>query len=377
MLRKYVAPPFFRRYPSGQIDFFHVEDTYISHTHALRKFFFMHGVPDTTPEDLLRVFPGTLNRLHSPADQFFPGVELDILTTLFFPQIYAFIAPQVSSALVFHLGSPQDGSQAFPPSFEHWWRPDSVFQGNGEEQARRLAQVARGEPLELQPLFPGRWSPQDWKTLFRWYVTHLEQLLRLLLDFAAFADDDGRPRYSTQFKTLLTLKHIATETLLVLTTLPSFIKKTLTFDILDQYATLLTGGTGNQRQAAKAFSQLVNDEWLLDSLGEALKLMPEPFSSYFSNVALHSTRDAIHSSILKGVFVPEKRPASQHQSAYIQKVLRALRNTRHGFFLDPRKFDEALAVYDGNLTEKFPGLAALFWLALLARPRLFLGKLIK
>ena len=108
------------------------------------------------------------------------------------------------------------------------------------------------------------------RDFFRWYVQRLEELYRLVLDFTAFADNEQRPRYSIQFKTLLTLIHIAIETHLVMTTLPSFLRKMVSFDILDQYAALLTRGSSDSKQTATKFSQLVREDWVCGPVREAL-----------------------------------------------------------------------------------------------------------
>jgi len=368
-----VAPAFFDHEPDGRIDFLYANEIYMTHMHLLRKLFLMLDSPGADPERLLNVFPETLSHLRSFSGQAFPETEVSILFTMFYPKIYGFLSPQSTSVLVFHFGTDADASQPFPPSFEHWWRPSGAFQENGEKGSRILDGATRGELSELEPILPSAWDRNQWLALFDWYLRRLENLLHTVLDFSRFASKDRQPRYEVQFKTLLTLMHIAEETVLSLLPLPPFITKTLTCDIIDQYAALRAGGKTDGAEVAK-FKEIVSKNWLLGPLSDSFKSLPSPFSVYFRD-QMESVWNSIESSILKGVFVKDAVPAPEAVDNFVPQVLRALRNTRHGFFLRPNQF-APLASHNANLSDRFPAIGALLWIALLAEPRLFLEPLI-
>lgn len=309
----------------------------------------MHDAPGADPERLLRVFPDTLSHLRSFSGQFFPETEVSLLPTMFYPRMYCFICPQYTSAIIFHLGRAVDAAEPYPASFEHWWRPSEAFQEDGEKRSRIFGQLRDGTLSGLDPIFPSSWDPSEWSVLFDWYLRALEKLLQANLDFSQFATRDRRPRYDVQLKTLLTLMHIAEETVLSLLPLPPFITKTLTFDAIDQYATLRAGG-GTDGDATEKFKELVSEAWLLGPLSDSFRSLPAPFAAYFRGQA-ESVWHSVEASVLSGVFPDDAKPAPEAVDAFVPQVIRALRNTRHGFSSDQVNSSHWRSITEISLTD--------------------------
>jgi hypothetical protein len=372
-LREHVAPWFFTRFPQGRIDFLVIDDDYRWRTYMVRKLYQLWGIPEVSPDAVLRLPPETLVALHGLDQQFVPVLELNVCFGFFYPLIYGFEAHQITSAVLFQFGEGVDAvPPVFPGSFEHWWRSSSAFEER-EKRLRRFRARAEGANVEPEPmLVDRRWERDEWFLFFDRYIEGLNRMYARALNFPLYRGADGTVDYRHHFQMLMTILRLALETELLTSGLIPFLRKTLAFDVIDQFAILLAGGDPNSRKQADLFGTILTRQWLEDRLAGVLTRLPEPFGPALSE-AVKRLSELTHSTVLEGVFVPQKRPSTEAEvEQLVLQVVRQLRNTKHGYFLTDDRFHTHLAAHTGNLTDAFHHVALLLWMSLLEEPAMFL-----
>ena len=373
-LREHVAPWFFTRFPQGRIDFLVIDDDYRWRTYLVRKLYQLWAIPGVSADAVLQLPVQTLVALHGFDQQFVPLLELNVCFGFFYPLIYGFEAHQITSAVLFHFGEGLDAvPPVFPGSVEHWWRSSSAFKET-EAGIRRFQAMAEGTNLEQEPaLVERRWVRDEWFLFFDRYIEGLNKMYARALDFALYRGADGTLDYRYHFQMLMTILRLALETELVTSGLTPFLRKTLAFDVIDQFAVLLAGGDPNPTKQAELFRTILTRQWFEERLAPALGRFPEPLGSVLSEAA-KSLSQAIHSTVLNGVYVPQKRPSTkEEEEQLVLQVMRQLRNTKHGYFLTDDKFHTYLAAHTGNLTDAFHHVALLLWMSLLEEPAMYLN----
>jgi len=372
-LREHVAPWFFTRFPQGRIDFLVIDDDYRWRTYLVRKLYQLWAIPGVSPDAVLQLPAQTLVALHGLDQQFVPLLELNVCFGFFYPLVYGFEAHQITSAVLFHFGEGVDAvPPVFPGSFEHWWRSASAFKER-EERFRRFQAMAQGANLEPEPmLVERRWARDEWFLFFDRYIEGLNGMYARALDFPLYRRADGTVDYRHHFQMLMTILRLALEAELLTSGLTPFLRKTLAFDVIDQFAVLLAGGDPNPSKQAELSGTILTRQWLVDRLAPVLGKFPEPFGSALSK-AVETLSGLIYATVLDGVFVPQKIPSTTEESErLVLQVVRQLRNTKHGYFLTDDRFHTHLAAHTGNLTDAFHHVALLLWMSLLEEPAMFL-----
>jgi hypothetical protein len=235
------------------------------------------------------------------------------------------------------------------------------------------------------------WKDSDWfedveaanaEALLQWWVTRLNVVYSHLLDPTNF-DALGRHDAPRQVATLLTFERLLADLLLVQTGFQGaeLARQQAAFDLLDKAEALLGFGKDGSGQG---FERLLRRASMVTRLDEVWQRLPLQLQSRFRN----HTR-----ALYDGMYEHVRQHAYGHRTtagaikvgppggplkglsleSYVPQLVRAVRNSAHGFIevltSDTRAMRhdrELLATHDGKLPPHFPDRAALIGFALVA-----------
>jgi hypothetical protein len=225
-------------------------------------------------------------------------------------------------------------------------------------------------------------EPATSEALLQWWVTRLNVVYSYLLDPTNF-DNVGRHDAPRQVATLLTFERLLADLLLVQAGFQGseLARQQAAFDLLDKAETLLGFGIQGSGQG---FERLLRRASLIARLDEVWQRMPlqlQPrfrkhtralYDGMYEHVRQHAYSHRTTAAAIK-VGPPGGPLNGLSLESYVPQLVRAVRNSAHGFIevmtsdaAAMRRDRELLTAHDGKLPPHFPDLAALIGFALVA-----------
>jgi hypothetical protein len=244
---------------------------------------------------------------------------------------------------------------------------------------------------DIQAFGPFTWKDSAWfeditsahaEALLQWWVARLNVVYSYLLDPTNF-DALGRHSAPRQVATLLTFERLLADLLLVQTGFQGaeLARQQAAFDLLDKAEALLGFGVSGSGQGFERLLRRVSMVKRLDEVWQRLPLQLQPrfrthtralYDGMYEHVREHSYAHRLTGAAIK-VGPPGGPLVGLPLEGYIPQLVRAVRNSAHGFIdvltsaAPPMRRDrELLATHDGKLPPHFPDLAALIGFALVA-----------
>jgi len=225
-------------------------------------------------------------------------------------------------------------------------------------------------------------APANAEALLQWWVTRLNVVYSHLLDPTNF-EDIGRHDAPRQVATLLTFERLLADLLLIQAGFQGseLARQQAAFDLLDKAEALLGFGKSG---SGHGFERLLRRASMIARLDEVWKRLPLQLQPRFRR---HT------SAVYNGMYEHVRRHAYPHRTtagaikvgppggplnglsleSYVPQLVRAVRNSAHGFIevmtsdAPTMRCDrELLTTHDGKLPPHFPDLAALIGFALVA-----------
>jgi hypothetical protein len=227
------------------------------------------------------------------------------------------------------------------------------------------------------PEFRDGLQASDTELVLPWWLTRLNTLYSYATDPTRFADRWGRHDPARQFAWFLTFERLLADLTLILADpqAPELSRQQASFDLLDKAEALL-GYT--RSRSGQGFERFLRRSAMIERLDEAWELMPISLRPRFRNYTrtlFNSTYEDIRNGTLsyrltpKGVRVARDEPdrlVAIGMESYVPELIRAVRNSSHGFMdLLTRADRFLLATNTGALPDQFPMLAALIGFGLL------------
>jgi hypothetical protein len=225
-------------------------------------------------------------------------------------------------------------------------------------------------------------DPGNCEALLQWWVARLNVVYSHLLDPTNF-DEFGRHSAPRQAATLLTFERLLADLLLVQAGFQGseLARQQAAFDLLDKAEALLGFGV---RGSGQGFERLLRRTSMIARLDEVWRRLPLQLRSRFcrhsralydgmyDHVRGHAYAHRVAGGAIK-VGPPEGPLISLPLEGYVPQLIRAVRNSAHGFIEvltseapGMRRDRELLATHDGKLPPHFPDIAALLGFALVA-----------
>jgi len=190
-----------------------------------------------------------------------------------------------------------------------------------------------------------------------WYVDHLG----ILIDFVF-----KRPSLEDFYLLSLTLSRICVETYSIQLSSSSFVRKITFFNLLDKYASLVKEVLQLGIRDVEIWKRMLSTSTYRNRIEHSLQKVDLNVGSTFKEIgsALYGD-NATTLSLNLSSDLTEKEVTS---------LLRAYRNSHHGYFLGPND-RKLLLSHTGNISNALPDLSIIFWHALLQNPKGFISSL--
>jgi len=192
-----------------------------------------------------------------------------------------------------------------------------------------------------------------------WYVDHLGILVDFVLE---------TPNLDVFYLLCLTLSRICVETYFIQVSWSSFIRKIAFFNLLDKYASLVKEVSHSSIDDVEIWKRMLSTSTYENKTKHNLQKADLVVGSSFKETgsAFHKDNTVTLSLHLKG-----NACMSEEE---IGNLLRAYRNSHHGYLLRPNQRKLILS-HTGNISNTLPDLSMIFWHALLQNPEEFIKSL--
>jgi hypothetical protein len=393
MLRRHVAPCFFRLYPQGKVVVLRYDTGVDESAAILRVLYAMAQAP--LPELVKEGFKGvrTLGRWHMTSLTSLMPALLDLFNHIFYPAVGGVCAGLPGLVFLFLLDPPEQHAVA---PFPRNWLGFPARSASFAREAANLVEIVQdvhGPAHERAGhhrfCHTQGFSAEDRLRLLRWYVERLNRLLFELTDAANFTEGHDPQAVLDPvfgFEHQLTVDRLLRKTLTAMSLDEAPTANLTVFEIADLYDTL-SERFGNHNNKTEFFKTLFHTQDGPALIAPRLANLPVPFAAYFADLAVQVYRkieETVLTSVWRsgkvttnGVQVRDKDLASEALMPvpqFVAEVMRAYRNAHHGYFsadkLSQNRPSRYLFLVDGNLPVEISALPILWWLAYLADPGL-------
>jgi hypothetical protein len=225
-------------------------------------------------------------------------------------------------------------------------------------------------------------APANAEALLQWWVARLNVVYSYLLDPTNF-EKLGQHDAARQVATLLTFERLLADLLLVQAGFQGseLARQQAAFDLLDKAEALLGFGIHGSGQGFERLLRRASMVARLDEVWQRLPLQLQPrfrrhtralYDGMYEHVRQHAYPHRTTAGAIK-VGPPGAPLKGLSLESYVPQLVRAVRNSAHGFIEvmtsdsdGMRRDRELLTAHDGKLPPHFPDLAALIGFALVA-----------
>lgn len=366
-LREIVLPVFFEKYPNGKLGCVTYDERanhYLAFLSTLKKTQALNSSDPAVIQKYMGRFEMSSFALNVPAELIW--LMLAFSSIQFFPDAYAFFATcEHLYFLVFITDAPIDisrGEDRYPPVAR--LVPTLLSMLDAKDTPSALFVDDRFVPPTRSHPFSRRHYAADQIVAYvREYVLQIDGLLDWMYEATNFVAADGQFDLDFAWQVYLTIFLLINATFrIVIEQADMFTRKMAFFDVLELYAGLVDSGTG-QTAAWKAHLQ----QPFVGTLRAALGSYSAPFGNDFTDALddlLERNVKKIEAGLIYGtnadktVSVPNKGNVPLDE--YVVRLLRALRNTKHGFAI---REEEYLTVHSGDISNDLPDYVLPLWLS--------------
>jgi len=373
-LREIALPVFFEKYPAGRVACVTYDEHtngYLALLNTLKKIQVLNSSDPNVIEKLAGRSPMSSFALNVPAELIW--LMLSFVSMICFPESFAFVAScEHRYFLIFVTDTPiqiaREEEERYPPVARLVPRLYSVLDSRSESSPLRLnSKFVR--PDRQYPFNRRTHTPNSVVEFIKVYVTNLGSLLRWMCEATNFALPDGQFDLDFALQTYLTIYVLLNSTYrIAIEQTDHFARKMGLFDVLELYAALVDCSRPGTAQTATWKAHL--DQAFIAEVIATLRRYPPPFSDDFvaaTNDLLSDNVKVVERGLIYGknadgtVAVPNKGNVAF--DSYLVSLLRALRNTKHGFAI---KDEDFLAIHTGDISNDLPDYVIALWLSFVA-----------
>lgn len=354
-----LAEAFLRDFPTGSVEYYRFEPHSVTRaflTQKLAASSIRLGHLPESQEDWRAVPLGSLQEIGT--SHLIPRTLLSIGVAITAPLLTGFVCQYHSGLVVFKFGRTKSIRTTRRDSAEHWWREDFWDEGRDHDWMRNAINDANRRKLTPKGTF--RFTPMQERAFWLWYVSKANRLYASIINPRYFTKN-GRYDAFRHFQTYKTMLRIADMVHAISSGLPAHVRRTLLFDVVDQFAALRAP---NEAAQADEFKTLFSS-----GFGKNLvkTLASTPFGKDNAAAVGRIGRDVLGSLELGFLWGPARSETE------CLDALRDLRNTRHGYFPRSNRAQELMVSHTGNLPDQIDRWAVALWLWLLCDPLVALG----
>jgi hypothetical protein len=338
---KTIAPFFFKNFPNGTICFVEQDK------HDLNSFFHKEF-------DLANKLYGLDHVLEGKHPQSMSGLQIyDILfdfglslsLMVNYPKVHGVNVYTYQGSFLFLPSSPIDAFQ------EYRLNAADLICANLDLLYSDDTTISRGPRPLIEYIETGAFSKY-----LNWYVDHLATLMSFAFEVADLE----------KFHLLsLTLSRICVETFLVHSSFSAFVRKVVFFNLLDKYAGLVKELSSFRGSDVEIWKKILRKSFYQGMIQKQLEKIDNIVGSSFGNIGT-----ACYEDVSTTLSLGQAR-AHILTEQEISELLRAYRNSHHGYLLRPEERKMILS-HDGNISNALPDLSIVLWHAFLQDPQGFL-----
>lgn len=382
-----IAPVFFAKYPNGKIWYVARTDASDTLSAVLRNLALIKTYGMKQGLAMTKGVGTPVLRAGHSRGMIDIGPSLTVLLAGFAPYIYGFPCGRLNSYLLFQVDQPLEVEPRYPWDEYDFLRPSPLYGEDVAENVQELFSTKFKDPkLIYRKYRHGQpWSPGEVDMLLRWWVRSLDKVLSTFLNPCNFRDASGAMLPLSALASGLTWDRIQHLTATIQTERNTFVRKSLFFQLLDQYGSLLADPSIRSDEIA-VFQNLLRYSHFQAVLEPKLKGLPIPFDDYMVKWSAELYED-VQRSVLHGVWdrarvhathvtIPKWNTTSKvfedHDMTtedYVVTTLKTLRNTLHGYRLQRYQFESYLFPQTANISEYLPDISLPLMIALLADPQ--------
>ena len=285
------------------------------------------------------------------------------LLLTFSPGAIGFAFSWMPHVLVFMFGMSGELREEPPRSLAALYEPDT--------------DVSAGDHPWVDPDFWGDLESGDLESLLGWWTQRLNVLYSHAADPTRF-ERVGRHDAGRQYAWFLTLERLIADSTFILSgpQAPQLARLQAAFDLLDKAEALLGYGV---RGSGEGFKRLLRRAQMIARLDEAWERLPlrlRPrfrshtralYDALYDHVREHSLEYRRTPSAVKVWRSASNRLVGRPMDSYVPDIVRAVRNSAHGFLEQVKGDDRYLiATHDGHLPPAFADLSTLIMMGLFA-----------
>lgn len=388
-LRRKAAPAFFKAFPHGRIIFLSSSLQYEKRQGALRAGYTLSQYNLTS-----------VNRMPDPNaltgwQRILPFGQLqtvlDLGAVAFYPQAIYFTVTRTGLSVIFVPGElVEQNMLKFPGAWLDVYRSRWDFtRGPARNTSYDIAPAGITQPYDVHRRFVlvGGYGADETVEWIRWLVDRYNSLLRTGIDFSIFGRD-GWVNFVTCFEHGLTVDRMIRKSVSSQVSFERAVRKYAAFEVADIVDELFA--YWKNAGSTLRFKDIFNPSTGLSLIKSSLATVPEPARRLLLDGA-SSVYDHLRDTVLKSIFVPEKRTPSggvlvrnkslsaeveETADEFTSNVIRALRNTHHGYMTEGDKQNRPsryLALVTGDIPDTMTYIGVLTGLAVLGDPSQMIG----
>ena len=382
-----VAPLFFKEFPEGRIWPILIDEIVSKRHRAIRTLYILNLYGHQAINEMNKGTAVLEN--FQRTDIWNLSTPLSILLGMFYPYFYGFHICRPGICFIFEFDSPKEEKVLYPANLR-----DLIFSGPLAKQnipVNLSIDEAMKKLAYRRYKHNKKWNLDQFNTFIRWYITAWNKTIAEWIDPCNFTDGKGNIDFISHFERFLTMMRICEEVAEISYHTRPFIRKTLFFQMLDKFGTLLGN---NKTDADNNFKELLKTDNIIKKITPLLDSLPSLFKKYFQELAKDISKES-DKIIWEGIWLKsrkkgykvkilsydknkekfEEKGEERAKEHYIVDMLRVLRNTYHGYIseLDNNKrFARVLSLHTGDTSDKLPELSIILYLSLLSSPEKFI-----
>ena len=298
------------------------------------------------------------------------------------PHMLGYASNGFNSSFVILFDSPIDYRTNFPAVPLDAFRVDSTFMMEHRDSDDNDTRFDLKAKVNLA----------DSEAFLRWYVYALNTFMAFLTDPQNYGEASNPTNLDPDLwhQSMLFINRAFIEVGVIQTSInrAEFTRKVMFFSLLDQLARLVRATTNPPVSDAETFKKMLRQSFGQGRLIGGLGVIPDPMKTILIERVKEAYR-SIYDVATAGIFVDGCLVAGrvkinngashtdQSVEEYVVDLLRNIRNTHHGYFVqESSECPMRLAVHDGNTSDLLSELGPLWLLGLISNPDWFLaGKL--
>lgn len=367
----FIIPEINKKLPSCKVYLLKIDELLLKREKIFNLFISTKYLPEFHQNKNIEEFPGfkSLRALQGFLSAQVIDAYISFILLLFEPLSYGIHIERMNclSFFIILFDKPLPYAFNYQQSFAEHYEPKEFYQTDMNDR---------------NPLYTiydnSNWSQEQFAMLFFDYIKKINSHFNFMYDPSNFTNSDGAVDWIKAFKVQYTLNRVIAESCIIHTQFAnSLIRVPYTFAILDKVSNLIDElyPKNVEHFETKIFKTFFDRTIMMD-IDYIYKQYPDPFCNHFKN-KIKRLYNELYKNIRKSIYMKQRisgeeiiidlnnRKKDMNIAKYTKDLIRALRNTHHGYSIDEDSLKK-LAISDCAIGKSIEFLGPLIILLILA-----------